>query len=171
MKAETAGAGTPANASGHWVRQTRSGQTRARPALFQCRERAASVHPGSNNGGYNPGFARVAKRVDARDLKSLGREAIPVRVRSRAPRQPPARATALVPWRAVTAEPRAVLTRGRREPRRQVSVACAAGAGESQHEESGSSRMQTVHRRSLSGANRFSGVIEGRSPPASMSRC
>ena len=30
-------------------------------------------------------FARVAELVDARDLKSLGRKAVPVRVRSRAP--------------------------------------------------------------------------------------
>src|SRR4051812_46001356 len=37
-------------------------------------------------GRYNRDAARVAKQVDARDLKSLDRKVIPVRFRSRAPK-------------------------------------------------------------------------------------
>ena len=36
-------------------------------------------------------YARVAELVDARDLKSLGRKAVPVRFRSRAPEDNPAK--------------------------------------------------------------------------------
>src|SRR6185312_2023021 len=61
--------------------------TNTRPACpIPVQGRAASVHPAAHVDGYNPRFARVVKQVDTRHLKCLGREAIPVRVRSRAPR-------------------------------------------------------------------------------------
>src|SRR5690348_12286883 len=59
MKAESriGGAGTPAGDSAHWVRQTRSEQTRGRSALFRAPVRTASLHPEervrARGGGYN----------------------------------------------------------------------------------------------------------------------
>ena len=50
----------------------------------QCTTVRRCSRPG---GPYNQGAARVVKQVDTRDLKSLDRKVIPVRLRSRAPKQ------------------------------------------------------------------------------------
>jgi hypothetical protein len=48
---------------------------------------ASAFHSGAAEAGYP--HARMAKLVDASDLKSAGREAMPVRFRLRAPQQSP----------------------------------------------------------------------------------
>lgn len=93
MKAESraGSAGTPAGGSAQWVRQTRSEQTRGRPALFQGTGASDQFTPASEafaaRGGYNRRHCPGGETGRRKGLKiPRCASAVPVRPRLPAPR-------------------------------------------------------------------------------------